>query len=109
VLEVALAPGRPAQVFWQGRSGRSYRHEVFSLIACPPVVRATYLLATRDMNGQLRALDIGTASALAPTLNLAHIRRRGAQLGATEVHIHATPHVRGSLALRRIARDLRAA
>lgn len=99
----------PTGVFWRGHTGRVYRHEIHDFIHCPVLPRATYVLARRDRTDGLIALHVGTATSLAPTLNLAHIRRLGARLGATEVHIHPTPHARGTLAQRRIARDLRAA
>jgi len=72
---------------WQGTSGKRYAHSVYSLIACPPVPKATYLLVRRDA-GELRTvLHVGIGDSDAQTLNLAQIRRRGAQLGANEVHI----------------------
>ncbi len=46
------------------------------------------MLARRDEQGRCYPLHIGCGQSDAPTLNLAHIRRRGASLGANEVHVH---------------------
>jgi hypothetical protein len=74
--------------FWRGASGRRYVHTVYSLIECPPLPRAIYLLVRRDKSGQRSVLNISAGDSDAPTLNLARVRQRGAQLGANEVHVH---------------------
>jgi len=74
---------------WRGASGRRYAHTVSSLIECPPVPRAAYLLVRRDAGGNRTVLHIGHADHDAPTLNLARIRQRGATLGVNEVHVYA--------------------
>ena len=74
---------------WRGASGRQYAHGVFSLIECPPLPRAAYVLVRREADGRRRALHIASGQSDAPTLNLARIRQRGAMLGANEVHVHA--------------------
>lgn len=74
--------------FWRGASGERYIHTLYGLIECPEVPRATYMLVRRDAAGRRRVLFIGRASNDAPSLNLAEIRQRGAQLGANEVHVH---------------------
>lgn len=74
--------------FWSGASGERYIHTLYSLIECPEVPRATYLLIRRDGAGRRRVLSIGRTTHAAPSLNLAEIRQRGAQLGANEVHVH---------------------
>jgi hypothetical protein len=74
--------------FWRGASAKRYVHNVYSLIECPPLPRAMYLLVHRDKRGQRRVLHIGCSQTDAPTLNLARVRQRGAQLGANEVHMH---------------------
>jgi hypothetical protein len=109
---VAPAVGRRAEQaparrhVWQGASGREYAHHVYSLIECPPLPRASYVLVWRDTDGRCRALCIGVGGSDAPTLNLAEVRQRGAQAGANEVHVHLDP---GSEAKRRlVACDLRA-
>jgi hypothetical protein len=61
---------------------------VYSLIECPPLPRAVHLLVHRDKGGQRRVLNIAAGESDAPTLNLARVRQRGAQLGANEVHVH---------------------
>jgi hypothetical protein len=73
---------------WRGASGRRYLHTVYSLIECPPVPKATYLLVRRADDGGRQVLHIGSGASDAPTLNLARIRQRGATLGANEVHVH---------------------
>ncbi len=42
----------------------------------------------RDQDGTRRPLDVGQTVSDAESLNLAHLRRRAALLGANEVHIH---------------------
>lgn len=74
--------------FWSGASGQRYVHTVYSLIECPAVPAANYLLVRRDASGNCHALSVGRVSEEAPSLNLARIRQLGASMGATEVHIH---------------------
>jgi hypothetical protein len=95
--------------FWRGRSGRAYRHVVHDLIRCPAPVRGVYVLARRDATGRAQPIFTGVAASTAPTLNLAHIRRRAVSLSASEVHLFEVPHAASPLGLRRIVRDLRAA
>lgn len=73
---------------WRGASGRSYPHSVYGLIACPPLPVASYVLVRRDRRGRRAALRVGLGQSDAPTLNLAQVRQRGAQLGANEVHVY---------------------
>jgi hypothetical protein len=47
--------------YWRGASGRRYLHSVYSLIGCPALPRANYILVRRY---------------------------QGAKCGANEVHIH---------------------
>lgn len=74
--------------FWAGASGRRYVHSIYDLLECPPLRAANYVLVRRNAKGRPEALSIGHVSNSAPTLNLAEIRHRGAELGATEVHVH---------------------
>jgi hypothetical protein len=74
--------------FWRGASGKRYVHHVYSLIECPPLPRALYLLVQRGKDGRRRVLHISRGESEAPTLNLARVRQRGAQLGANEVHVN---------------------
>jgi hypothetical protein len=46
------------------------------------------VLVRRDRHGVPAALHVGLGESDVPTLNLAQVRRRGAQLGANEVHVH---------------------
>lgn len=82
-----LATGYPFE-FWAGVSGERYVHSVFSLIECPEVPAANYVLVARDDMGRRRSLRVGRVEEDAPSLNLAHIRHVGATLGASEVHVH---------------------
>ena len=88
-MPLALGPPRlPARLhFWRGASGQRYVHSVYSLIECPPLPKASYMLVRRDEDGRRRCCTSAAARAT-PTLNLAHVRQRGAKLGANEVHVH---------------------
>lgn len=74
--------------FWCGSSGRRYVHTVYSLLDCPEIPAANFLLVRREASGQRTVLAIGHTKHTAGSLNLAEIRLRGARLGANEVHIH---------------------
>lgn len=74
--------------FWRGASGRSYSHIVYGLLDCPAVPAATYVMVRRDGKGAARALRVGRVKHAAETLNLADLRRIGATLGASEIHLH---------------------
>lgn len=74
---------------WQGASGRAFTHAVYTLIGCPAPLAASYVLVRRGLNGKRRVLAVGRTLSAAASLNLAHIRRKGATLGANEVHLHA--------------------
>lgn len=93
--------------FWAGASGERYVHSVFSLIGCPELPKAVYVLMRSDGSGRHTVLRIGRTEHDAPSLNLAEIRHRGAKLGANEVHVH---FLAGSKVRRReIEADMRAA
>ncbi|MBO0766272.1 MAG: hypothetical protein J2P50_17015 [Hyphomicrobiaceae bacterium] len=110
-LPASPEPGLPQRSsvpghVWRGASGREYAHSVYSLIECPPLPMAGYVLVRRDQRGQCRPLCVGIGQSDARTLNLAEVRQRGAQAGANEVHVHLAA---ASEAERRlIACDLRA-
>lgn len=74
--------------YWRGESGARYLHSVYSLLECPALPKATYILVRREQDGARRPLKIGQTMDEADTLNLAHLRQAGARLGANEVHIH---------------------
>jgi hypothetical protein len=74
--------------FWSGASGKRYVHSVYDLLDCPPMPAVNYVLVRRTTNGRAEALSIGRVNHGAPSLNLAEIRQRGAELGAEEVHVH---------------------
>jgi hypothetical protein len=72
---------------WHGASGTLYTHAVTSLLFCPEMTEATYVLLHRDGDGTARVLRVGCLENTAPSLNLAAIRQLGASLGANEVHV----------------------
>jgi hypothetical protein len=74
--------------YWRGASGRRYVHTVYSLIECPPVPQANYLLVRREDDGSCRVLQITSGESSAPTPTHARIRQHGAILGANVVHVH---------------------
>lgn len=74
--------------YWRGSSGNRYLHSVYSLIGCPALPQANYILVRRHEDGTRDALVFGQTKADANSLNLAHLRHEGAKLGANEVHIH---------------------
>ena len=74
--------------YWRGASGRRYLHSVYTLIGCPALPRANYILVRRYDNGTCVALAFGQTKDDAVTLNLAYLRHEGAKIGANEVHIH---------------------
>jgi len=74
--------------FWCGASGERYVHTVHSLLECPEMPAANYILGRRRGDGQVETLAIGHVDTGSPSLNLAHIRHQGATLGASEVHLH---------------------
>ena len=77
-----------AFLYWRGASGRRYLHSVYTLIGCPALPRANYILVRRRDDGTRSPLALGQTKDDSITLNLAHLRHRGAKLGANEVHIH---------------------
>jgi len=60
---------------------------VFSLVECPAAACGNYVLVRRDPTGVKMMLGMGRVPSSEPSLNLAHIRFRGATLGANEVHL----------------------
>jgi hypothetical protein len=83
------AATRPVRFqFWRGASGKRYVHTVQSLLTCPELPRAVYVLVRREFDGSRTPLRIGRTSSDCSTLNLAEVRHRAAKLGASEVHVH---------------------
>lgn len=74
--------------YWRGAAGRRYLHSVYSLIGCPALPRANYILVRRYDDGTRAALAFGQTRDETASLNLAHLRHQGAKCGANEVHIH---------------------
>lgn len=73
---------------WRGLSGRDYQHAVFSLVGCPALQDANFLLVRRNDAGDMDVLHVDRVDDSASSTNLAYIRRLGATLGASEVHVH---------------------
>ncbi len=91
--EAAAAPDMKASEanrfhFWTGASGKRYVHTVYELFECPPLPAANYVLVRREAGARRKILSIGRVGNGAPSLNLAEVRQRGAELGADEVHVH---------------------
>jgi hypothetical protein len=106
-VSLGLPEEVPARLqVWRGASGQGYAHSVYSLIACPPLPPATWILVRCDEHGRRTALRVDLGQSDAPTLNLAQVRQRGAQLGANEVHVHFAPASEDERRL--VACDLRA-
>ena len=74
---------------WRGASGRYFQHTVYSLIGCPAPESASFILVRRGADGERRVLSVGCTETKTASLNLARIRRKGATLGANEVHIYS--------------------
>jgi hypothetical protein len=72
---------------WPTASGRSIRHVVYSLIGCPPVKAAIYLLVHQAADGSRKVLAVRATRSHFASVNLARIRRAGARWGANEVHL----------------------
>ncbi len=86
--------------YWSGASGKRYLHVVYSLIDCPALPKANYILVHRHDDGSRVALAFGQTMDDAVSLNLAHLRHEGAKRGANEVHIHLladTPRARDAV------------
>ena len=50
--------------YWRGASGRRYLHSVYTLIGCPALPRANYILVRRYEDGRRLALAFGQAEQL---------------------------------------------
>jgi len=74
--------------YWRGASGRRYLHSVYSLVGCPALPQANFILVRRHEAGSREALAFGNTKDGAMSLNLARLRHEGAKIGANEVHIH---------------------
>lgn len=86
VAEAGINGGR--FMFWSGASGKRYVHTIYALADCPELPSANYVLTQRGPDGRRAVLAIGRLTNAVASLNLAEIRQRGAELGASEVHVH---------------------
>lgn len=83
------SPFDSAITFWRGTSGHPYVHSMYSLAGCPEMPPASVMLVRRSRCERAgTVLKVMCVEHDAPSLNRAEIRRYGAQLGATEVHLH---------------------
>lgn len=90
-IAAALDPqpsGKERFHFWVGATGKRYVHTIYDLLTCPTLPTSNYMLVKRDADGEVDVLAIGQLSNESASLNLAEVRRQGARLGATEVHVH---------------------
>ncbi len=74
--------------YWRGTSGRRYLHSVYTLIGCPALPQANYILVRRYADGTAWRLPSARPRTRPSPLNLAHLRYQGAKCGANEVHLH---------------------
>lgn len=72
---------------WATASGRRVRHVIYSLIGCPPVQAAIYILVRHSVDGGREVLAVRATRSAFASVNLARIRRAGARWGANEVHL----------------------
>ncbi|MBQ0818347.1 MAG: hypothetical protein QNK17_09795 [Hyphomicrobiaceae bacterium] len=93
--------------YWRGASSQRYLHSVYSLLGCPALPQANYILVRRHEDGTREALAFGQTKADAVSLNLAHLRHEGAKCGANEVHVHLLADTAGDRTL--VEADLAAA
>jgi hypothetical protein len=83
-----LASGLTSRIhFWRGTSGRRHLFSVYSLLDCPPLPPAVYLLVRREADGRREILATGHVDAVHAPSNLATLRQLGAQAEANEVHV----------------------
>jgi len=100
----AQPSGKERFHFWTGASGARYVHTVYDLLTCPTLPASNFMLIKRDKDGEPEVLSIGQLSNSATSLNLAEVRRKGAELGATEVHVHLLAD--DTAAARQVQNDL---
>lgn len=74
--------------YWRGASGRRYLHSVYTLVGCPALPQANYILVRRHADGTREALAFGNTKDDAISVNLAHLRHEGAKRRANEIHVH---------------------
>ena len=61
---------------------------VHPLLFCPQLPQGTrYMLVRREWPGVRNVMAVGRAQSAHGTVNLADVRRSGAELGANEVHV----------------------
>lgn len=82
-----LQPLRVA--IWRNKDGVTFTLTAYTLAGCPAPLTGDYFLARVGADGAVRYVAAGQCRADAASLNLAEIRRRGAMLQATEVHLLA--------------------
>lgn len=86
---------------WRLEGVGVFRLMAYRLTGCPPIGPGRYLLVRRNSDGCRQILAARRARHRVGSVNLAVIRRLGARLGATEVHIERNPRApaaRGALA-----------
>jgi hypothetical protein len=96
----------PEFCFWRGASKTPYVHSIYALVTCPDVPPCTYVMTRVTATGRRSVLRIGRVEHTAPSLNLAELRYIGANLGASEIHLHVLAAT--AIDRRMIELDLRA-
>ena len=99
---------------WRGKSGTCYLHRVYSLLDCPALPEANFILVKRDADQGCLTLAVGQTSEPCGSANLASLRHHAALRGANEIHIFqqasaASKTHEGRQARDFIEQDLRAA
>ena len=76
--------------YWRGASGRRYLHSVYSLVGCPALPQANFILVRRHEDGSREALAFGNTKDGAMSLNLADTARARTFVEAdlTAAHLH---------------------
>lgn len=99
-----IAASEGVMATWRIGPRRTFSFIRYSLLWCPPVPAANFVLTRREAPGKRRVLRIGRVESLTPIYNLAQLRYAGALLGADEIHVHIPAG--GARARRRIDRQM---
>lgn len=74
--------------YWRGKSGHRYLHRVYSLLDCPALPKANFILVQRSAENGCLTLAVGQTVEPCGSANLASLRHQAALRGANEIHIH---------------------
>jgi hypothetical protein len=76
---------------WSTASGRTIRHMVYSLVGCPPVKAAIYLLVHQAADGSRKILAVRATRSRFASVNLARAHSASGHLGRRESHRAGRP------------------